>query len=150
MSKSRSVVSFIANLMPSYHGRSLNDVVCAESLDDGTLIIPDQSDELDRHDDGWVFVRWQGDAGRQSEVLADSIATVAVVRHVQLHYAGQPIARMASEIEGLSQHYEFKTGGHLYLPYERAQSGLVSVVNRALGRLGEAAVIEVLKKSAGL
>jgi hypothetical protein len=52
-------------------------------------------------------------------------------------------------MEGLSQHYEFKTGGQLYLPYERAPNGLVSAVHGALARLGEAGVIELLKKGAG-
>lgn len=128
----------------------MDDIWCAESLDDGTLILPVQDVEAGPDGDAWVVVRWQGDAGRQSEVHADSIATIAVVRHFQLHYAGQPAERMAREMEALSQHYEFKTGGQLYLPYERAPTGLVAAVHGALGRLGEASVIELLKKAAGL
>lgn len=146
--RSECVVSFISNLMPSYCGCRVDGAWCAESLDDGTLITP-VVDESDDPSDAFVRVRWQGDVARQSEVLADSIATVAVVRHVNLHYSGQPIERTAKEIEFLSRHYQFKTGGALYLPCEKVPTGLAVSVAAAVGRLGEAAVIEVLKKATG-
>jgi len=148
--KSERVVSFISNLVPSYQSRLINEVACAESLDDGTLIIPIIDEQADAVGDAWVSIRWQGDPARQAEVQADSVATIAVVRHMRLHYAGQPLERMAREMEALAQHYEFKTGGSLYLPYERAPAGVLPVVRTAVARLGESAVIEVLKKAAGI
>lgn len=86
--KSELVVSFIANLMPSYQFRVVNDVACAESLDDGTMIVPVLDEQTDAVGDAWVSVRWQGDPGRQTEVQADSVPTIAVVRHIRLHFAG--------------------------------------------------------------
>lgn len=57
---------------------------------------------------------------------------------------------MARETEALAQHYEFRTGGRLNLPYERAPAGVLPFVRTAVARLGESAVIEVLKKAAGI
>lgn len=148
--RSERVVSFIANLMPSYQCCLVNDVPSAQSLDDGTLIIPVLDEQSGAAGDAWVSVRWQGDPARQTEVQADSVAAIAVVRHMRLHFAGQPLERMAREMEALAQHYEFKTGGSLYLPYERAPVGVLPVVRTAVSRLGESAVIEILKKAAGI
>lgn len=147
--KSAAIVSFIGNLMPSYHSRSVDGSRCAESLDDGTLIFPVDQAESDL-EDGWVIVRWQADPTRQSEMLGDLLATIAVVRHVQLHYAGQPAERLASELEMLAQHYEIKTGGSLYLPYERVPTGVAALVRKAMGRLGERGLIELLTKAVGV
>lgn len=150
--KSERVVSFIANLMPSYHGRRVNGDWAAESLDDGTLILPIEegsAKDIDYDDAGFVRIFWQGDRTREAVVVGDYVATIAVVRHVNLHYAGQPADRLDFELEGLAAHYHFKTGGGLYLPYERVSENFFSVMSRALGRLGEAGVIEVLKKAAG-
>lgn len=146
--RSESVVSFISNLMPSYHGRRIGELWCAESLDDGTLIFP-IAEEFDTTSDAFLRVCWQGHSERESEVLADSLATVAVVRHIELHYCGQPIERAARELQFLSQHYQFKTGGSLYLPYDKVPAGLANAVASAVGRLGDAAVIELLKKAVG-
>lgn len=71
------------------------------------------------------------------------------VRYVQLHYTGQPRDRLANELELLAQHYEFKTGGSLYLPYERVPTGVSALVQKAMQRLGERGLIELLAKAAG-
>lgn len=144
--KSEAIVAFIANLMPSYQSRTVDEKLCAESLDDGTQIFHVDESESEP-DDGWVLVRWQADRTRNSEVLGDLIATVAVVRHVNLHYQGQPAERLAAELEMLAQHYEIKTGGGLYLPYEKVPTGVVPLVRKAMSKFGERGLIELLTKA---
>lgn len=152
-SKSAAIVGFIANLMPLYEGERVDDFWCARSLTDGTLILPvdEASAGVDgTEEDGWVRVRWQGDPGREIETGGSNIATLAVVRYVELHQVGQPAKRVTSEIEGLAQHFTFKTGCSLYLPYDNDISpDLVSVVRTAVSRIGEKALIGLLLKAIG-
>lgn len=64
--KSQAIVGFLANLIALYEGERRDDVWCARSLADGTLIFP--VDETDWDEErGTVRVWWQGDAQRGIE-----------------------------------------------------------------------------------
>ena len=146
---SAAVVDFIAGLMPLYDGERLDRVWCARSLEDGTLMIPLPAAEDDDPDNAFVRVRWQGTAAGEQIVSGRYVATIAVVRYVQFHATGQPAERTAAELAHMSQHFTFKTGLSLYLPYETSGPELVSAVRKAVGRIGESAVVNVLTKAAG-
>jgi hypothetical protein len=53
--KSEAVVGFIANLLPLYDGERNDDLWCARSLIDGTLILP--IDESESEDEQGVGAR---------------------------------------------------------------------------------------------
>jgi hypothetical protein len=148
--KSSSIVHFIANLMPLYDGENCEGTWCARSLEDGTLLLPVPAGEDDDPDDAFVRMRWQGLAERERIVSGSQIATLAVVRYVQFHQTGQPPDRIAAELADLAQHFTYKTGCSLYLPYEQASPDLVSAVRKALGRMSESALVNVITKAAGL
>lgn len=147
--KSAAIVGFLANLLPLYTGEQRDGVWCARSMQDGTLVLPvDESD----HDEelGTVRVHWQGHSQREQQVDGSYIATLALVRYVELHHLGQPDKRRASELEGLAQHFHFKTGCSAYLPYDKPSPDLVDAVSKAVGRLGEKAVVNALLRAIGL
>ncbi|RDZ25983.1 hypothetical protein [Lysobacter silvisoli] len=148
-SKSAAVVGFIANLSPMYVGTRIEDLWCARSLVDGTLILPVEEDDSEQQE-GFVKVQWQGDSTRETEALGADIATVAVVRYVEFHNVGQAEKRKAAELKGLAEHFEFKTGCSLYLPHaSESSSELVATVRRAVGRMGEKAFIDLIMKAIG-
>lgn len=147
--KSAAIVGFLANLLPLYTGEQRDGVWCARSMRDGTLVLPvDESD----HDEelGTVRVHWQGDPQREQHVDGTYIATLALARYVELHHLGQPGAHVAAELEGLAQHFHFKTGCSLYLPYDKPSPDLASAVSKAVGRIGESTVVGMLLKAAGI
>lgn len=113
--KSEAIVRFIANLLPLYSGERHNERWCARSLHDGTLILPFSADE-DPNDEGWVSILWQGDAQRQTEVLGEQIATLALERYVRLHGTGASEEAIAAELWFMAKHFHFKTGCEIYLP----------------------------------
>ena len=147
--KSAAIVRFIANLMPLYDGEKVGEAWAARSLQDGTLLLPVDESEWDE-ELGTVLVRWQGDPAREQQVEGTYLATLAVVRYVELHQLGQPVERVAAELEHLAQHFQFKTGAHLYLPATGTSPDLVDAVHRAVGRLGEDAVSALLLRTVGL
>lgn len=147
--QSAAVVGFISNLMPLYDGEHHEHTWCARSLEDGTLILPVLDPDDEDPENAFVRVRWQGAQERESVVSGGYLATLAVVRYVQLHQAGQPAKRVTAELEHLAQHFSYKTGCSLYLPYERPGADLSSAVRRAVGRLGEGAVVNMLTKAVG-
>ena len=147
--QSVAVVSFIANLMPVYDGEHLEGAWCARSLEDGTLILPALEPSDEALENAFVRVRWQGAPERESVASGGYLATLAVVRYVQLHQAGQPSKRIAAELEHLAQHFTYKTGCSLYLPYERPGADLAGAVRGAVSRLGEGVVVNLLTKAAG-
>ena len=55
---------------------------------------------------------------------------------------------MRIEMEHMSNHFTVKTGETLV--FESPDSGLFELIAKAVGKLGEAAVIEILKKQVGL
>jgi len=113
--KSQAVVDFIASLMPLYTHVSVDGRSCALSLLDGTVVAPIVDPDLDpADDDGWLMVYWQGDSARRAEVSAPLFASQAVLRYIELRGAGLPAETFRGEREGLADHFEFKTGAHLY------------------------------------
>jgi hypothetical protein len=147
--RSAAIVSFIANLMPLYDGERVGEVWAARSLQDGTLLLPLDESGWDE-ERGTVLVRWQGDPARGQQVEGSYLATLAVVKYVELHQLGQPAERVTAELEHLAQHFQFKTGCDLYLPETHTSPDLVTVVHKAVRRLGEDAVSSLLLKALGV
>lgn len=148
-SKSAAIVSFLGNLLPLYRGEQHEVGHCARSLLDGTLVVPVDEGVVDEQQ-GWVHVLWQGDAARSSEVLGSDITALALVRYVELRHFGQSGKHQALVLEDLARHFRIKTGCDIELPCEPASVDLTEAVSRAVGRLGESAVINVLLKTTGL
>lgn len=146
MSLSHSIVQFIGSLLPLYIGNQVEGVWCARSLTDGTLICP--VEEMEESEDGWVTVHWQGDPTRQALVRGVFMASLAVAKYVELHHMAEKAKGTREEIERLANHFTFKTGGSL--TFEAPDSGLMELVLKAVGKVGEAAVAEILKKQVGL
>lgn len=149
-SKSASIVGFIANLMPLYVGERVGDDWCARSLADGTLILPvnEAADVDPGHEEGWVRVHWQGDPGRETEALGSHMASIALVRYIEMQSLGQPAKRVASEFEFMASHFSFKTGGSLDLLHQTDVSpDLISLLKTTVGRWGERAVFAALMKA---
>lgn len=150
-SKSAAIVGFIANLMPLYEPEQLGDIWCARSLTDGTLVLPvdEATAGVDPDEEqGWVRVRWQGDPNREIETFGANIATLAVIRYIELNSLGQPAKKVAVELEHLERHFMFKTGCSLYLHAEiEAPSALMVAVRKAAGRMGERALADLILSS---
>jgi hypothetical protein len=147
--KSEAVVSFLANLLPLYDGERDDDLWCARSLVDGTLILPiDESDSDDEQ--GWVRVRWQGDPSREQETLGSMLATLALERYVRLHGAGYDEQAIAGELWFMGKHFEFKTGCSVYLPQLREPPGRLQMMGRKALEMGQGLLANVFSKLAGL
>ncbi|WP_062355578.1 hypothetical protein [Pseudoxanthomonas mexicana] len=147
--KSAAIVGFIANLTPLYDGERVGAAWAARSLQDGTLLLPVDESEWDE-ERGTVLVRWQGDPMREQQVEGTYLATLAVVRYVELHHLGQPAEHVAAVLQHLSQHFQFKTGCDLYLPETGTSPDLVDAVSGAVRRLGADAVSNLLLRTVGL
>ena len=145
MSLSYQIVQFISNLLPLYIGEPVNGVWCARSLSDGTLIFP--VDELPEDENGFVTVHWQGDPNRQTVVRGVFMTSLAVAKYAELHHLAQGAKGVREEIERLSQHFTVKTGEAL--AFEPPNSELWELVQKAVGKAGEAGVMELIKKSFG-
>lgn len=146
MSLSQAIVQFIDHLHPLYMPDQVNGGWCARSLSDGTLICPVDEDE--DNENGFVSVHWQGDAGRQTVVQGVYMASLAVARYVELHHIAENATGTRNEMERLSHHFTVKTGESLI--FESPGSGLLEMVVKAVGKVGETAVMEILKKQVGL
>ena len=143
--KSSAIVGFIANLMPLYFGEHHENAWSARSLQDGTLLLPFSARE-DSGDEGWIRVYWQGDRQRQTEVLGEAIAALALERFVRLHGTGIDEEAIAAELYFLAQHFTFKTGCYVYLPQLR-QPPHPAV--RVVRRMGEGVLVNLLSKITG-
>jgi hypothetical protein len=146
MSLSQAIVQFIDHLHPLYIHDQVDGVWCARSLSDGTLICPVEED--DDNQNGFVSVHWQGDPSRQTVVQGVYMASLAVARYVELHHMAENAKGTRDEMERLSHHFTFKTGESLI--FESPDSGLLEMVVKAVGKVGETAVMEILKKQIGL
>ncbi|ART46977.1 hypothetical protein [Acidovorax carolinensis] len=138
-------MQFISNLLPLYVGELVNGVSCARNLSDGTLIVP--ANELPEDETGFVTVHWQGDPNRQTVVQGVFITSLAVAKYAKLHHLAQGAKGVREEIERLSQHFTVKTGETL--AFEHPDSELWELVQKAVGKAGEAGVMEFIKKSFG-
>ena len=134
MSLSQSIVHFIGSLLPLYIEDEVNGVWCARSLNDGTLICP--MEEMEGCEDGIVTVHWQGDPARQTLVQGGFMASLAVAKYVELHHLAENAKGTRQEIEHLANHFTVKTGASL--TFECQDSGLLELVVKAVGKVGEA------------
>lgn len=142
---SRAIVGFIANLLPLYGSLSVEGKPGAVDLGDGTRILPIDGD----HDEPWVSVHWQGDADRSQDAVATMIATLAVVRYVQLHSVGFDNALQRAMLEQFGQHFNLKTGHSLYLPYHRETDVRGSVIQSFAGHVGMEALRLLVSRAIG-
>jgi hypothetical protein len=116
---------------------------CARNLQDGTLVCA-----TGEPDEEMVTVFWQGDPNRSSTVPGIVIASVAVARYVELRYLAEGNKETRKEFERMAQHFTVKTGEGLV--FEEPDNAPLEIVGRAMGKLGQEAVLELLKKAAGL
>lgn len=146
MSLSQRIVNFIGGLLPLYIEDDVDGIWCARSLNDGTLICP--VEEMEDCEDGFVTVYWQGDPERQTLVQGAFMATLAVAKYVELHHMAEKAKGTRQEMERLAHHFTIKTGASL--TFEAPDSVLPELVAKAVGKVGEVAVTEILKKAVGL
>lgn len=146
---SQRYIDFIGNLTPLFQHEQVEQLWCARSLRDGTLLLP-QLDIDESLDDDWISVWWQGDRHRISNVDGTQLASIALVDYVQYHSTGKPTQHSADLLEHLSQHFVFKTGGCLHLPYAEDELHALGKIFDVAKRYGPDLAWDVLKKSLGL
>jgi hypothetical protein len=143
---SSSIVYFISSLLPLYVSEVHNEVLCARSLSDGTLILPTIEDE--DNENGVVEIHWQGDATRSTKVQGCFLASVAIARYVELHAIADGKNREL-EFSDLSNHFTFKTGASIVFGANDSAPEVYKWISKVTDRLGTQAVIEILRKAAG-
>jgi hypothetical protein len=143
---SQRIVTFIGHLLPLYVEETVNGVQCARSLSDGTLILP--IDDPQEAPEGFVAIHWQGDPTRRTEVQGVFIASVAVARYTELHHTGTYAKDLRAAMESMSHHFTVKTGESLV--FEGPEFELLNLIAKAVDKVGTVALIEILKKAAGL
>lgn len=143
---SQSIVDFIGHLMPLYTQEWVGGALCARSLSDGTLVLP--MEEPQGEEGGWVSVHWQGDPNRSTQVQGVYMASIAIARYVELHHVATHSREMRTQMDHFSHHFTVKTGESLL--FEEPEESLMPLVLKAVGKFGETAVVEVLKKQLGL
>ncbi len=142
----RKTVNFISNLIPLFTFEFVDDVLCARSLHDGSLIRPMQSNEpFEEDSDEWVTVWWQGDSNRSANVLAGLLASKLIADFVQLQSVGKTEKYSRELMARMSEHYQVKTGQSIFL-YNEEQSELSQVVDAAK-RYWPDAVWELIKRT---
>jgi hypothetical protein len=152
MARSENIVNFINHLLPAYTYEKVNDTICARSLIDGTLILPIDDPEEEEHDgsSAFVMVHWQGDPNRQTTVLGSQFAAVAIAKHFELQAVlhGKPPAK--EEVRDLVRHYAIKTGEALIYSDAEDDANLSPLISKAVKKLGEVAVVQLLRKAIGM
>lgn len=146
--KSQAIVGFLANLMPLYEGERREDVWCARSLADGTLIFPVDETGWDE-ERGTVRVWWQGDAQREIETDGEHIATLALERYVRLHGVGFSEEAIAAELWFMANHFTHKTGLHIYLPQLPEPPNSLTRAGRNALKIGQGILVNLLSKPFG-
>lgn len=143
---SQRIVTFIGHLLPLYVEEEVNGVWCARSLSDGTLILP--IDDPEDAPEGFVAVHWQGDPTRRTEVQGVFMASMAIARYTELHHTGTYSEAMRGRMELMAHHFNVKTGEDLI--FESPGGDLLKMMTKAVGKVGEVALTEIIKKSVGL
>lgn len=146
MGPSHRIVDFISKLIPLYIHDEVDGVWCARSLVDGTLILP--MDESEDYEDGFVTVHWQGDSSRVTVVQGVFLASYAVAKYVELNNIAEKVKDTKDEMLSLAHHFTVKTGQSLSFDMDD-DSELFQLIGKAVSRLGQAAVIELIKKGIG-
>ena len=141
--KSAAIVNFLANLAPLYTPELRDGVWCARSLLDGTLVLPVDESDWDE-ERGTVFVHWQGDPQRSSEVDGDHLATLALEKYVRLHGTGADEEAIAAELWFMARHFHFKTGCHVYLPQLPEPPGALKRLGRKAAEIGQGILTNML------
>jgi hypothetical protein len=148
------VVDFISKLLPIYTFEQQNDITCARSLIDGTLIHPHVEGDVDPevknlvdfkyYSDEHVTVYWQGDLNRKTEVNCIFLATVAVAKYIE--FRSIPSQKLNIEsYEHLYNHFIVKTGESLCM-----EPGEQNVMRDIMAFFGKEATSEAIKKGIGL
>ncbi|HCJ6265393.1 TPA: hypothetical protein ACXJNE_003806 [Pseudomonas aeruginosa] len=145
---SQRYVDFIGGLMPLYQQEDVQGLWGARSLRDGTLFLP-QREIDDGQDDDRVTVWWQGDAQRATDTDGSQLASIALVDYVQFHSVGKASQHTTDLLEHLSQHFTFKTGGNLYLPYAEEELRAFGRILEVIKNYGPDLALDALKKSLG-
>jgi len=146
--KSQAIVGFLASLLPLYEGERRDNVWCARSLADGTLIFPVDETGWDE-ERGIVRVWWQGDPQREMETDGDNIAALALERYVRLHGVGFSEEAIAAELYFLANHFMHKTGCQTYLPNLPDPPTQAVKAARAVLRMGEGLLVNMMSKLVG-
>lgn len=146
--KSAAIVRFLGNLAPLYTQELRDGVCCARSLQDGTLVLPVDESDWDE-ERGTVFVHWQGDPQRGSEVDGDHLTTLALEKYVRLHGTGADEEAIAAELWYMARHFHFKTGCHVYLPQLPDPPHALVRAGRVAARWGEGVLVNLFSKLAG-
>lgn len=145
---SHRIVGFLGGLFPIYeHAFVDGNSLAARSLVDGTMIFPVEEDE--DNENGFVLVHWQGDSNRSAEVKGEFLASIAVVKYIELHAAATD-KRTRAEYERLAQHFTHKTGGSLVLETDDGGAEAFALLGRLIEKSGTAVAIGLLKKAIGL
>lgn len=147
MGLSHRIVDFISKLLPLYIHDEVNGVWGARSLVDGTLILP--MDEPEDHENGFVTVHWQGDSSRATIVQGVFLASYAVTKYVELHKLAGRVKDTKDEMLRLGHHFTVKTGESLSFDMDE-DSELFQLIGKAVSKLGQVTVAELIKKSIGL
>lgn len=143
------VVNFISGLRPIYTFEIQNNITCARSLIDGTLIHPhveqdNNPESEDYYGDDMVSVYWQGDLSRKTEVNCIYMATVAVAKWVEFNSIPSQKLNIA-DYQHLFNHFGVKTGESLAM-----EPGKRDFMGDVLAFFGKEAASEGLKKMIGL
>lgn len=145
---SHRIVGFLAGLFPLYeHATVEGHSIAARSLVDGTLILPVYEEE--DNENGFVMVHWQGDQNRSAEVRGEFLASIAVVRYIELHAVASD-KRTRAEYEHLAQHFTHKTDGSLALDSDDGGAEAFALLGRLIEKSGTSVAIGLLKKAIGL
>jgi len=144
---SHRIVDFISKLLPLYIHEEVNGVWCARSLVDGTLILP--MDDVDGQEEEFVTIHWQGDSSRVTVVQGVFIASYAVAKYVELRHVAEKYKDTKDEMQHLAHLFTVKTGAFLSFDMDD-DSELFPLLEKAVGKIGMEAVIEIIKKQIGL
>jgi hypothetical protein len=106
-------------------------------------------DEPEDYEEGFVTVHWQGDSSRVTTVQGIFIASYAVTKYVELHTLAERSKDTNSEMLRLANHFTVKTGKSLSFDIED-NSELFQLIGKAVSKVGQASLIELIKKSIGL
>jgi hypothetical protein len=143
------VVDFIGNLTPLYQSEKVLGFRAARCLRNGSLILAAPDEECEP-EDASVIVWWHGDPKRASEVAAYMMASTALVDYAQFHSTGHDSEHAANLLAHLSQHFEYKTGATLYLPYREEDFAFLGKILKIAKSVGPKVAWEVLRKGVGL
>jgi len=148
MDISNKIVQFISGLIPIYTHEEIGGIWCARSLVDGTLICPAEKSEA--NENGLVKVYWQGDTARQSVLIGSFVASCAVAKYIEIHGIGRDAQDTSDELRHLAHHFTLKTGEELVFEMDEEDSRLLQVLEKAIKKIGQEAVTEIIKKTVGL